>query len=212
MLNHAHTQQPDARFTGDGRRPPARLVMHVLIGDNALNQMFLAIVVKKIGFDEVETATTAEALLLAAGSGPDLIIFDPLIEHVGLSAPDIMAELTRLVPRSRLVVVSASASEVERARADGIRAARKQSLLRLEEIEDTITEAASQLADEVRDEHATKLDLVASERDRSPAPEPVSDREASGEADTYDWQAPLLRTSGAKAPVLVPPVRSTSGP
>ena len=186
--------------------------MRVLIGDNALNQMFLAIVVKKTGFDEVDTATTAEALVLAAGSGPDLIIFDPLIEHVGLSAPDVMAELLRFVPRSRLVVLSASAGEVDRARADGIKAARKQSLLRMTEIEDTIADAASQLADEALDAHKPKLDLVAPERDRSPAAEAVDvDEGAVSGTESYDWQAPLVRTNGANAPVLVAPVPSTSG-
>ena len=186
--------------------------MRVLIGDNALNQMFLAIVVKKTGFDEVDTATTAEALLLAAGTGPDLIIFDPLIEHVGLSAPDVIDELLRFVPRSRLVVLSASAGEIDRARSEGIRVARKQSLLRLTEIEDTLAEAASQLTDEVVDGHRTKLDLVASERDRSPTADPiVADEGAPGAADSYDWQAPLVRTSSANAPLLVPPVPSTSG-
>lgn len=185
--------------------------MRALVGDNALNQMFLAIVVRRTGFDEVEAATTAEALLLAAGTGPDLIIFDPLIEHVGLSAPDVLAELLHAVPRSRLVVVSASAPEIDRARAQGIRAARKQSLLRLQEIEEIIGEAAGQLTDEVVDEHRTKLDLVAPERERSHAADAIDvDGAASGEAD-YDWQAPLVRIASANAPALVPPVPSTSG-
>lgn len=190
--------------------------MRVLIGDNALNQLFLAIVVRKAGVDEVATATTAEALLLAASTGPDLIMFDPLIEHVGLTAPDVVAELLRLVPRSRLVVVSASAAEIDRARALGIRAARKQSLLRLQEIEETIAEAASQLTDEVLAEHRTKLDLAAPERDWSLADDAIDvdvdvDGDAPDDADSYDWQAPLVRIPSANAPVLVPPVASTSG-
>lgn len=209
MLSHAQPRHPITRFVGIGCGRPVGRVMRVLIGDNALNQMFLAIVVKRIGFDEVETATTAEALLLAAGAGPDLIIFDPLLEHVGLSAPDVMTELLHLVPHRRLVVLSASAAEIDRARAEGIKAARKQSLLRLQEIEETIADAARQLSDEVIDEHRTKLDLVDTEQARSDLLEPPDVDGEPPEVDSYDWQAPLVRTSSA--PVLVPPIPSTPG-
>jgi hypothetical protein len=117
--------------------------MRAVIGDSAFNRRFLGAVVTACGFDEIAGAATAERLIREAARA-DLVVYDPQIERAGSTIVDVGMDLLRVVSRHRLVVVSSSAKERERARLNGIVAATKGSILRLHDIETAIRFAMCQ--------------------------------------------------------------------
>jgi hypothetical protein len=172
--------------------------MRAVIGDTPFNQRFLRLAATACGFDQIIGTTTAEDLVLEAASA-DLIVYDPRIERAGSPVGDVGLELLKVVPRDRLVIVTCSKSELERADNNGIVAGRKGSLLDLHDIQVAIALARDQ-------HHAPALE---------PLPIAAGIAAAAGGAaaiETYDWDAVLWTSPSAYASVPTPAPQPTPQP
>ena len=183
--------------------------MRALIGDNSFNQRFLRVLVTAAGFDDIAGSANAEDLLREAALGADLVIYDPRMDRTDPDL-DVGLELLRFVPRTRLVVVSPSPADLERARRDGIVAARKQSFYHLEEIEGAILLVTSRIAAEAAQKAGAgppaTMSASRQRAQRIAAAAPVDDGDV---IELFDRNELLRTTTSANAPVAAVPVPST---